>query len=60
MAIANANNRLIFCDIGTNGRISDGGVIENIQFYENLQEQLHLPPPRKATNSTEGLPYMFI
>lgn len=29
LAIANANYKFIYCDTGTNGGISDGGVIEN-------------------------------
>jgi hypothetical protein len=36
MAIANANYEFIYCDIGTNGRVSDGGVIENTTFYNKL------------------------
>jgi hypothetical protein len=34
-ATANAKYEFIYCDIGTNGRISDGGVIENTKLYEN-------------------------
>lgn len=33
MAIANANYEFIYCDMGTNGRVSDGGVINNTAFY---------------------------
>jgi hypothetical protein len=29
MSVANANYEFLYCDIGTNGRVSDGGVIEN-------------------------------
>ncbi|KAJ8952754.1 hypothetical protein NQ318_008069 [Aromia moschata] len=29
MAIANVNYEFIMCDFGTNGRISEGGVLEN-------------------------------
>ncbi|XP_057654402.1 putative nuclease HARBI1 [Diorhabda carinulata] len=32
MAIANANYELIMIDVGTNGRVSDGGVIKNTKF----------------------------
>jgi hypothetical protein len=28
MAVVNANYEFLYCDIGTNGRISDGGVTE--------------------------------
>lgn len=36
MAIANANFKFIMCDYGTNGRVSDGGVMENTLFYDKL------------------------
>jgi hypothetical protein len=36
MAVVNANYEFLYCDIGTNGRISDGGVIENTKFHEYL------------------------
>lgn len=33
MAIANANYEFIMFDIGTNSRVSDGGVIKNTTFW---------------------------
>jgi hypothetical protein len=36
MAVVNANYEFLYCDIGTNGCISDGGVIQNTKFYEYL------------------------
>ena len=36
MALVNANYELIFVDVGKNGRISDGGVIESTKFYHKL------------------------
>ena len=61
MSIANANYEFLYCDIGTNGRVSDGGVIENTKFYEKrLHEELNLPLSRKPDNSTSGLPYVFV
>ena len=59
MSIANANYEFLYCDIGTNGRVSDGGVIENTKFYEKLLHgELNLPLPRKPDNSTSDLPYV--
>ncbi|KAM0734487.1 Protein ANTAGONIST OF LIKE HETEROCHROMATIN PROTEIN 1 [Formica fusca] len=40
MALVNANYELIFIDVGKNGRISDGGVIECTEFYKRLQSNL--------------------
>lgn len=61
MAIANANCEFIYCDVGTNGRISDGGVIANTAFYEKLiNNDLKLPNPESMPNSNEILGYTFI
>jgi hypothetical protein len=34
LSIANANYEFIYCKIGTNGHISDGGLIENTKCCE--------------------------
>jgi hypothetical protein len=61
MSIANANYEFLYCDIGMNSRVSDGGVIENTKFYEKLMhEEFNLPLPRKSDNSTSDLPYVFV
>jgi hypothetical protein len=61
MAVVNANYEFLYCDIGTNGRISDG-VIENTKFYEYLvNDRLELPPPpKKPRKGTIDLPYVFV
>lgn len=57
MGIANSNYEFIMFDVGTNGRISDGGVINNTPFYKALVEgKLKLP----AVNRRYNLPYVFI
>lgn len=57
LAISNANYKFILCDIGTNGRVSDGGVIENTTFFEKLvNDRLHIP----SMNNENKLPYVFI
>lgn len=57
MAIANANYELIYVNFGINGRASDGGVIDQTDFYQKLKQgDLHLPEVSK----TNGLPYVFI
>lgn len=44
MAIANANYEFIYYDVGTNGRLSDGGVINNTDFYDKLvNNRLNVP-----------------
>ncbi|KAJ8939877.1 hypothetical protein NQ318_023217 [Aromia moschata] len=61
MAIANANCEFLYCDIGTNGRISDGGVINNTNFYEKLvNNELRIPKPRCVGSSNRVLGYVFV
>lgn len=36
MAIVDANFEFIYVDVGCNGRVSDGGVIDNTTFYDKL------------------------
>lgn len=56
--IVNANYEFIFVDVGCNGRVSDGGVIECTSFYEKLLgETLDLP---KKHETTENLMFVFI
>ncbi|XP_041982633.1 protein ANTAGONIST OF LIKE HETEROCHROMATIN PROTEIN 1-like [Aricia agestis] len=52
MAIVNADYEFLYVDIGCNGRVSDGGVIEYTSFYNKLQnEQLNLPPNNMNKNN---------
>lgn len=61
MAIANANYEFILCDFGTNGRISDDGVIETTKFYDKpVNEELNLPSHKTNSANTEELPYVFV
>lgn len=61
MACVNANYEFIWCEIGTNGRVSDGGVIKNTQFYNQLiGEELNIPRPEPVNGSLFGLPYVLL
>lgn len=61
MAIVDANYQFILCDFGTNGRISDGGVLQNTIFFEKLERnQLNIPPEDNVRNTTTILPYVFV
>lgn len=39
MAVVNANYEFLYADIGTNGRVSDGGVLNNTTFGKKTQRQ---------------------
>lgn len=61
MAIANANCEFVYCDVGTNGRVSDGGVINNTRFHEKLlTNSLNIPGPRPLPNSKTVLDHVFV
>ena len=61
MAIVDSNYEFIMCDVGTNGSVSDGGVINNTKFYEKLtNNSLQLPPDENPKDSTIKLPYVFV
>lgn len=61
MAIVDANYQFIMCDFGTNGRISDGGVLHNTLFYEKLNANLlHIPPTENISNTSRNMPYVFV
>ncbi|KAG5863759.1 hypothetical protein JTB14_030616 [Gonioctena quinquepunctata] len=61
MAVANANCEFIYCDVGTNGRISDGGVLSHTTFYEKLvNNDLQIPKPAGMPNSNEIVEYTFV
>lgn len=61
LAIADAKYRFILFDFGTNGRVSDGGILQNTVFYRKLKDNLlNIPKETKVTNSFRKLPYVFI
>lgn len=58
MAVVNADYEFIYVDVGCNGRVSDGGVIEYTGFYDKLKNrQLKLPPDNMNKNN---LSFVFV
>ncbi|CAH1986970.1 unnamed protein product [Acanthoscelides obtectus] len=58
MALVNADYEFIFLDVGKNGRLSDGGVIESTKFYHKLiHGQLHLP---NNTDTENNFNFVFL
>ncbi|RVE47831.1 hypothetical protein evm_007586 [Chilo suppressalis] len=61
MAIVDARYRFILADFGTNGRVSDGGVLQNTKFFKKLQnKKLNIPNPENIESSSRCLPYVFV
>lgn len=54
LALVNANYEFLMTYVGTNGRVSDGGVIEKTKFYKKLlNNELHFPIASPLPNSTD-------
>ena len=67
MALADYDYKFLFVDYGCQGRISDGSVFQNCDFYGalarnklNLPLLTEVPPLNPGWNSTEPLPSVFV
>ncbi|CAH2010235.1 unnamed protein product [Acanthoscelides obtectus] len=61
LGIFNAKYLFILADFGTNGRVSDGGVLQNTKFFEMLtKSELHIPTEEHVKGTNRNLPYVFI
>ncbi|KAJ8966817.1 hypothetical protein NQ317_006323 [Molorchus minor] len=61
MALADANYKIIYANIGANGRISDGGVFNNCGLSTALEENtLNLPPPEPLSGCNKPVPYVVV
>lgn len=58
LALVNADYEFIYVNVGCNGRVSDGGVLEYTKFYDKLLEkQLHLP---SNDETKDNLNFVFV
>lgn len=61
MGVADANYKLIYVDVGCNGRISDGGVFSNCSLHDALEsKQLPLPEPEPLPQRCLPVPYIMV
>ena len=61
LALVDARYRFLFADVGTNGRISDGGVWSKCALRHQIESgQIELPPPAKLPNSEKVLPHVIL
>ncbi|CAH1962114.1 unnamed protein product [Acanthoscelides obtectus] len=61
LGIANAKYQFILADFGTNGRISNGGVLQNTKFFEMLTKgDLRIPTEEYVKGNGRNLPYVFV
>ena len=61
LALVDADYRFIFVDIGTNGRISDGGVFEKSALSRRLEAgQLNIPRDKPLPGRSKVMPYVIV
>lgn len=61
LAVVNAKYEFIYVNTGSNGRVSDGGILQETDFLEALTKNtLNIPPSRKLVGTEVALPYVFI
>lgn len=61
MALANANYKFTYIDVGCNGRISDGGVFNRCSLSNAMDtNSLNLPEATPLPNRDEPVPYVIV
>ncbi|XP_043262498.1 protein ALP1-like [Colletes gigas] len=60
-AVVDANYNFIYCDVGCQGRISDGGVLKNTSFNSLLTDlKMKLPADCVLPGRTRKTPFVFV
>ncbi|KAH9643508.1 hypothetical protein HF086_015656, partial [Spodoptera exigua] len=61
LAVVDAKYNFLIVDVGSYGKNSDGGILQNSKFGKKLNtNKLKLPPNKPLPNTTESLPHVFI
>lgn len=61
LGLVNANYQFMLVDFGTNGSISDEGVLQNTTFFEKLiNKELSIPYADNIEKSSKQFPYVFV
>lgn len=61
MALADADLKFIYIDVGTNGRVSDGGVWAKCGLSRALEDnKLNIPPPKALPGRELPVPYAVV
>lgn len=61
MALVNANKEFIMIDVGTNGRVSDGGVLFYTKFWELFEKgDFNIPDAAPLPNTAQKFPHVII
>jgi DDE superfamily endonuclease len=61
LALVDAKYRFLYIDVGTNGRVSDGGVFRESDLSKALKEgTLGVPPPKPLPGRETPVPYVIV
>lgn len=61
LALVDAHYTFLYVDVGTNGRVSNGGVWEKCTLKAALESNtLHVPPPEKLPFSQRVTPFVIV
>ncbi|XP_026475999.1 uncharacterized protein LOC113381252 [Ctenocephalides felis] len=60
MACVNADRQFMFVHVGTNGRMSDGGVLADTGFYGKIDRGYYNLPAPDNFGNVERMPYVFM
>lgn len=61
LAIVDARYRFLLVDFGSNGRVSDGGVLQNTTFFAKLQNgELNILEPSDVSENFKKVPYLIV
>ena len=61
MALADADYRFLYCDVGCNGRISDGGVFNGCSLNDALREKTaNIPDPKPLPGDDRPIPHFIV
>lgn len=61
LGLADANYKFLYADVGTNGRISDGGVFRKSKLFEAMQNNnLKFPEERALPGMQNPLPFVIL
>ena len=61
VALVDSNQKFIYVDIGSNGRVSDGGVFNNTILYRYLEDRnnpLNIPALKSLPGRKIPIPYL--
>ena len=61
LALVDADYKFIYVDVGSNGRISDGGVFRNSTLFSSVESNsLRIPGPKPIQHGGKLVPYMIV